>query len=170
MGKRAGKQLIVLVAAVLAAALVVTGCGSSDSISKAEFVKKADAVCKKGEEAVRKDFGAFAETHENVKKPTEADYAELVDAVVVENVEKEVDDLRALGAPEGDEGKVEAMLQAREERQKGKKQSQGRESQATKTSSARPASWQRRTASRIASTGSPWLGGQAAAILSGRWT
>jgi hypothetical protein len=114
-----GKQLIVLVAAVLAAALVVTGCGSSDSsadsISKAEFVKKADAVCKKGEEAVQKDFGAFAKTHENVKKPTEADYAELVDAVVVENVEKEVDDLRALGAPEGDEAKVEAMLQAREE-------------------------------------------------------
>jgi hypothetical protein len=110
-----GKQLIVLVAAGLAAALVVAGCGSSDSISKAEFIKKADAVCKKGEEEVQKDFGAFAKTHENVKKPTEADYAELVDAVLVENVEDEVDAIRALGAPEGDEKEVEAMLKARED-------------------------------------------------------
>jgi hypothetical protein len=116
MGKQAGKQLIVLVAGVLAAALVVAGCGSSDSsISKAEFVKKADAVCKKGEEEVQKDFGTFAKKHENVKKPTEADYAELVDAVLVENVEAEVNDIRALGAPEGDEKEVEAMLEAREE-------------------------------------------------------
>lgn len=119
MGKQAGKRLIVLAAGALVAALVVAGCGSSDSstasISKAEFIKKADAVCKKGEEEVQKDFGTFAKTHENIKKPTEADYAELVDAVLVENVEKEVDDFRALGAPEGDEGKIEAMLQAREE-------------------------------------------------------
>jgi hypothetical protein len=116
MGEQVGKQLIVLVALALAAALVVAGCGSSDSsISKAEFIKKADAACKKGEEEVQKDFGAFAKKHENVKKPTGADYAELVDVVLVENVENEVADLRALGAPEGDEKEVEAMLKARED-------------------------------------------------------
>jgi hypothetical protein len=76
--------------------------------------KKAEAACKKGEEEIQKDFATFGKEHENIKKPSEADYAELVDDVLVENAEQEVEEIRALGTPEGDEEKVEAMLEARE--------------------------------------------------------
>jgi major membrane immunogen (membrane-anchored lipoprotein) len=113
-----GKQIIALFAAVLAVALVVVGCGSSDSstasITKAEFIKQADADCKKGEEEIQKDLAVYLKEHKDLEKPTEDDYSELVEAVLVPAAEQEIDDIRALGIPSGDEDQVEAMLDARE--------------------------------------------------------
>jgi hypothetical protein len=113
-----GKQLIAMVGAALIATLVVAGCGSAGSstasISKTEFIEKADAACKKGEEEIQKDFATFGKEHESIKKPSEADYAELIDDVLVGNAEQEVKEIRALGIPEGDEKPIEAMLEARE--------------------------------------------------------
>ncbi len=108
--------------AVAALALVAAGCGGGDGtevttsdLSKAQFVKQADAVCKKGEEQIQEDFVAYAKKHKDLTKPTDSDYAELIDAVFVPNVNREVEELRDLGAPAGDEEQVEAMLVAREE-------------------------------------------------------
>lgn len=111
-----GKQAIVLFAAAMAAALFMLGCGGgSASISKAEFTKQAEAVCKKSEEKLRKDFTTFVEKHKNVTKPTEADLAELVGAVISSNIEVEVTKLRAIEMPSGDEEQIEALIDAREE-------------------------------------------------------
>lgn len=115
------KRLIALGAAVLAACLVAVGCGgggddaSTASLTKAEFIKQANAVCKKGEEQIETDFAAYVKGHEDIRKPTEADFSKLVDSVLVPNAEKEIEDLRALGLPSGDEDQVEAILEAREE-------------------------------------------------------
>jgi hypothetical protein len=114
-------KLIALLAGVVAAALAVAGCGSggdevtASSLTKAEFIKKADAACKKSEDQIQADFAAYAKKHKDITKPTEADYAELIDVVLVPNVEQEVEDIRSLGAPSGDEDQVEAMLDALDE-------------------------------------------------------
>lgn len=113
-----GKQLITLCAVVLAAALVVAGCGSdSDTapISKAEFIKQADAACQESQKAIQEDFSDYLEEHQDQKKATEQDYAELVATVFVPNAEAEVEAIRDLGVPSGDEKKVEALIAAREE-------------------------------------------------------
>jgi hypothetical protein len=109
-----------LVGALVAMLAVGCGGGSSggdtevtvSSMSKAEFIKKADAVCKKGSEAITADYGEFLREHKGVKNPTEALFSELVDRVVAPNLEREVEEIRALGAPKGQEARVEAVLAA----------------------------------------------------------
>ncbi len=118
-----GIRVVALITGLLAAALIWAGCGgggdstevTASSISKADFVKEADAACKKGEEAVQADFKTFLKENKNIQNPTETDYAGLVETVLVSNIEQEVEDIRALGAPSGDVDEVEAMLVAREE-------------------------------------------------------
>jgi uncharacterized protein with von Willebrand factor type A (vWA) domain len=115
-----GKQLIGLFAGLLAVGLVVTGCGgggdsSTVTITKAEFVKKADAACKKGEERIQTDFRNYLKEHEELTEPTEEQFSKLVDVVLTANVEQELDEIRALGIPSGDDDQVEAFLEAREE-------------------------------------------------------
>ncbi len=119
-----GKRLIVLFAGAVAVVLAVSGCGSSDdpsgaSITKAQFVKKADASCKKGKEKIRADFAKYVKEREDkgqdLSNPTEDDFAEVVDVVLVPDVEEEVEEIRDLGAPSGDEDQVDAILEARED-------------------------------------------------------
>ncbi|HXR30386.1 MAG TPA: hypothetical protein VN752_04545, partial [Solirubrobacterales bacterium] len=122
--REVSKQLIAVVAGALALVVLVAGCGGGDdaegevttaSISKAEFAKQADAVCKEGEKQVEKDFSVYLKEHEDITKPTEEDYAELVEVVLAPHVEEEIDGIRELGAPAGDEDQVEELLEAREE-------------------------------------------------------
>jgi hypothetical protein len=115
-----GKQAIVLFATATTAALFMLGCGGdSASISKAEFTKKAEAACKKGEESIRKDFKVFAAKYGSAKKPTKAELAALANAVFSGTIEAEVRELQAIDIPSGDEEQVEALIDAREESLKG---------------------------------------------------
>jgi hypothetical protein len=110
------RAIALLSAATLAVALFVLGCGGdSASISKAEFTKQAEAVCKQGEKQLRKDLAAFLKAHENVKLPSQEDVAELVHVVFSGNIEAEVKKLRAIEVPTGDEKQVKALIDAREE-------------------------------------------------------
>jgi hypothetical protein len=109
-------RLIALVAGALAICLVAAGCGGGDSstasITKAEFITQADAACKKGEKQIETDFAAYIKEHKDVKNPSEDDYTELVETILVPNATQEVDDIRALGVPSGDDEQVESMLTA----------------------------------------------------------
>jgi hypothetical protein len=114
--------VIVLFAGVAAVILAVAGCGggsdsSTPSITKAQFIEKADASCKKNEEQIRADFNTYVKEHEKeaLTNPTEEDFANLVDAVIAPSLEQEVEEIRALGAPKGEEDQVEAILAATEE-------------------------------------------------------
>jgi len=110
------KQAITLFAVALTVALFMLGCGGdSASISKAEFIKQAEAVCEEGEKQLRKDLAAFLKKHENVKSPTQEDVAELVQVVFSGNIKAEVKKLRAIEVPSGDKKQVKALLDAREE-------------------------------------------------------
>lgn len=109
------------VAAAMVVALVVAGCGGGDSsttagsISKEDFIAKADAICKKGTERLQKAIFAALKHPRNLTKVSEAEQIKIVTIAMVPNVSREVEELRALGVPEGDEEKVNAMIGALEE-------------------------------------------------------
>ena len=117
-----GRGPTTLIVAVIAA-LLVAGCGgggdssgsSADSISKEEFVAKADAICKDGTERLQAAIGRILKDQPNITKVSQAEQEKIVTTVLVPNVSKEVKELRALGAPDGDEERVDAMVTALEE-------------------------------------------------------
>lgn len=116
-----GRGSIALVVAVVAAALTVAGCGSggdsssTGSVSKTEFIAKADAICKKGTERMQSGIFAALKNPRNLTKMSDAEQEKIVATVMVPSVSREVKELRALGIPDGDEEKVDAIVAALEE-------------------------------------------------------
>lgn len=110
----------------MAVALFSAGCGGSDSsasggevtvttgsLSKAEFVKRADAICKEAREKFTREYTAFAKKVQRTSKTAqEAASGELIEDILIPNFQKDVDEISALGAPKGDEEKVAAFLNA----------------------------------------------------------
>lgn len=110
---------IVIGAALLAVtALVVAGCGgggggSTAALTKAQYVKQANAICEKG---AQEREAAVNELAEEIKPG--ADVGELpknrLVEVVVDPLANMVDELAALPAPEGDENQLEPMVEGYE--------------------------------------------------------
>lgn len=115
---------ILLVLLVLgAAAISAAGCGEDDStaettaaISKAEFVKRANAICAKANEELAKTSEEFAKEQNLSEKnsPTEAQVDQL-SKLALPTIARQVEELRALDAPAADQGKIDAILSAAEE-------------------------------------------------------
>jgi hypothetical protein len=107
--------------AVLIVGVSVSGCGSSSSstatettaaITKAEFTSKGNAVCVKGEKAQEAEINAYVKKHGlEKKKPTKAQNVELVKTVLAPNIQSQIDGVRALGAPTGEEQQVNSALE-----------------------------------------------------------
>jgi hypothetical protein len=112
----------VLVAGAIVVALAVAGCGggsdsssSTGSISKEQFVVKADAICRNGTERLQKAIFAALKNPRDLTKVSTAEQVKIVTTAMVPNVSREAKELRALGVPDGDEEKVDAMITALEE-------------------------------------------------------
>jgi len=109
------------VAAAMVIALVLVGCGgggdssSDNSISKEEFIAKADAVCKKGTERLQAAIAPILKNQPNIAKVSKGEQEKIVATVMVPSVSREAKELRALGVPDGDDEKVDAMITALEE-------------------------------------------------------
>jgi hypothetical protein len=106
--------------AALIVGVCVAGCGSSSStttettaaISKAEFVAMGNAVCVKGEKAQETEINAYVKKHGlEKKKPTKAQNVELVETVLAPNIQSQIDGVKALGAPSGEEQQVSSALE-----------------------------------------------------------
>jgi hypothetical protein len=113
------RRLSSLLLAVLAAALIASGCGGGDSssngsssssstpsgtaLSKDEFISKADQICAEGDAQIDKGGQAFAGT-----KGGKVD--ELVNTVIAPGLRNEIDQLRKLTPPEGDQAAVKDFL------------------------------------------------------------
>jgi len=109
--------------AVLALAVFAAGCGGSDdgddststaSITKSEFLAQGNAICKKGNQEIDSDFESFAKKHDLKQNDglTDAEATEASEEILIPNVQKQVDQIRALGPPEGQEAQVDAILSA----------------------------------------------------------
>ncbi len=124
MGDPLSKRIIALLVGVATLAVLVAGCGggsSSDSTSgetltKSEFIKQGDEICKKGNAAIEGEANEFAEEKGiDTEKPTEAQQEEVIEAVVAPAIREQAEAIGDLGAPEGEEAKVEAIVAAVEE-------------------------------------------------------
>jgi len=119
-----GRGPIALIAAVVVAAILVAGCGGGDdssgsgSISKEEFITKADAICKASSKRMEKKLFLFLRknrTGGSLRKPSVTQNEKFIVTVLIPNLEQEIKELKALGVPAGDEEKVDAMIAALEE-------------------------------------------------------
>jgi len=112
------RQLMAILAGVVAVAAIVAGCGSGDdataSLTKAEFVKQANAICSKGSDEINKEIQAFVKK-KNAKKDaagelTKAEISEIAATIVVPSFDAQTDQLHELGAPSGAEDEITAIL------------------------------------------------------------
>lgn len=120
------KRLIATAVGVLAIALIVAGCGGSSSddsttstasITKAELIKQGDAICQSGNKEIEAGFEEFAKENglEENQEPSEAQAAEISETVLLPSIQKQIDAIRALGAPSGEEEEVSKILDTVEE-------------------------------------------------------
>jgi hypothetical protein len=110
-------------AAMLAVALVAAGCGGDDNPSKAEFLKKGNAICRKGNQAINQGARrTFLRAGKPSGPPPPAELEKFATDTLIPNVQRQIDQIRDLGAPSGDEDQVNAILdQAQAALDKGKK-------------------------------------------------
>ena len=111
-----------LAAATLALGLLLPGCGGGDegatasdgvvttapSLTKAEYVKQANAICEDVYSEITREYEAFYEA----EKRTEAELDKKAGEVVTPNLVKLEKRLKAQGAPPGQEQKVEKIILA----------------------------------------------------------
>jgi hypothetical protein len=128
----------VFLIAVAVSALIVAGCGDDDdssgdqgnaggagettavqagSLSKNEFIKRADAICTATIDKRDADFPAYAKR--NDIQLSRAEFleraSELANEFYVPRYRKQLEDLRALGVPKGDEEEIEEIFNAMEQ-------------------------------------------------------
>lgn len=128
VGQR-GRSMTLLLG-ILTVALVVAGCGGGgDSgepaqIPKREFVEKGSAICVATRTGIRSDFEVYARSREGreVELAEKADEMSPEEAaanvgikIIVPAMKRELEEFRALGIPEGDDDRVNALLSAFEE-------------------------------------------------------
>ena len=118
------KAFLAALAVLVALAALVAGCGGGDettdsatvTLTKTEFIKQGDAICKEFNENNEGEAEEFAEENGfTLEKASEEQLEEAVSEVLVPSLNKQAEELDALGAPEGDEEQVEAIVTAVED-------------------------------------------------------
>ena len=130
-------RITALLALALATGLIAAGCGDDDDdttttttsstttagatgatgatgepLSKEEFIAEADAICKAGTKEIQ---SAGEDFFPEGGSPGQAEEETFTTDVVVPNIQGQVDAIRALTPPEGDEEAVTAILDAAQE-------------------------------------------------------
>lgn len=115
------KRTIGVLSAMLVCVGLVAGCGGGDdettvTLTKAEFIAKGDVICKNGDEEVEVEADAYAEDKGiDTENPEPEDLEGVVTEVFVPSLQKQADELRELGVPEGAEEEAEEVLEALDE-------------------------------------------------------
>jgi len=117
-------KALLAIGMAIALAAAVAGCGGGDdssgdsssaALTKAEFIKQADAICKSGEETLEDEANEFAEENDvDTENPTTKQQEEVIVDVVGPALHKQGEEIAELGAPEGEEETVEAIVDALE--------------------------------------------------------
>ena len=112
-------MLAIVIGAALCAA-AIAGCGGGDgdetsSLTKAQYVKQADAICTKAGEEKEKAIAAAFKKRSLDKLPSSKKVQEELVLDVLPPLKKMTEELAELEAPSGDEERVEAMVQSFED-------------------------------------------------------
>ena len=107
MMKRYGCAIKVVLLAVGTGA----GCGGDDEepLSKAEYIKQGDAICKKSDAELEKQAEEMFPDLGQDEQPSEEQLKTFVEDAFSSNAEQRLDDLRDLPAPEGDEETLDGI-------------------------------------------------------------
>lgn len=104
--------------ALLIIAVFATGCGGGSSstaaISQKQFIAQANTICKNGEAEESRRFKEAEKKYPTHKQVSAAFRNKVLTWIFVAPYEKTIANLKSLGAPEGDEAKVEAIIRAME--------------------------------------------------------
>ena len=94
------------VALALALAAAVAGCGESsdNTLSKTEFIKKADAICAKDNKRLQAAGAKIGQ------KPTSAQMTQFVRSDLVPTLSNQIEKLRALKAPKKDQDHLNKLF------------------------------------------------------------
>lgn len=109
--------------AVLAVGLAA-GCGSSKkssgsakststsapAITKAQFLKEGNAICNRGNREIGGAAGRLFP--KSGGRPSQAKLTEFARTVIIPSVQRQIDEIKALGAPAGDRARVSAIVGA----------------------------------------------------------
>jgi hypothetical protein len=128
------KMAVGLLATVLAVGLIAAGCGGDDDedtaamtttetgatgatgaaggepLSKSEFIKQADQICRQGDQQIQQ-----AGQELGPGSPSEEELEQFAAETVVPNIQEQIDGIRQLTPPKGDEEEVNAILDAAQE-------------------------------------------------------
>jgi hypothetical protein len=95
----------------------------TSSLSKTEFIEKADAICTREKSKGLNAMGAYVKENQGATSLGKAELiGEAIQKVFLPSVQSQVDQIRALGAPAGEEQEVEAILVSLEEAVEGASQ------------------------------------------------
>jgi hypothetical protein len=109
------RRIVLICVVVLAAGLLAAGCGddeSSASLTKAEYIKQGDAICKAGNEKYQREFTEYLQGLDPKAPLTEKKLEAATEAIVMPGLRTEAEELEELGAPSGQEDKAEEIVEA----------------------------------------------------------
>lgn len=115
---------------VLSLAVLAAGCGSGDgdssevtvqtgSLSKAEFVARADSICKAARTELLAKYTGMVATHKSAVGNKESESAlldQIVESVVSPNYTRQIEQISELGAPQGYAPEVASYLNTLQKR------------------------------------------------------
>jgi hypothetical protein len=113
------KRICTMLAVVVALAAVAAGCGGGDggddeALTKAQFIKQADKICKRISEKNKAELQAFVQKVQG-EGGLENSGADLGRQVMLPNFETKVEELNDLGAPNEGEAQITAWFEALED-------------------------------------------------------
>jgi hypothetical protein len=104
------------------AALAIAACGDDDEQSTAttstpaptrqQFVHDANKICKSSDDKIERASSQFFANAPPNQEPSPAEIEKFGKQTVFPTIQAEIDRIKALGAPLGDEGEVSAILDA----------------------------------------------------------
>ena len=116
MGKGARFSALALVAVALITGIVSCGRGDDEeSLTKAQFVKRATLICNEGEREREEVLTAETQKFEEGEAQVTPQLQEQVILKILTKYEAMTEKLADLSPPEGDEKQVEAIVTAMEE-------------------------------------------------------
>lgn len=86
----------------------------ASALSKDEYLERASAACNKERETFLLEVGEFMKRNRSKAKSEAALFTPMIKQVYLPKIEAEITAVRALGAPEGDEAEIEAILVAQQ--------------------------------------------------------